>query len=1568
MLTAQHDDGIFQVNHTGPSRAEVAWRRSFRVAVAAIVAIACILGVSASAASAASATFSASASIPVPPASNFAGSGGGDGWAVALSETAVYNVFHHQTTLQVACHLQATAEPCFSPRTITDLMGQNFATSGQPGLYLDQQTGKLYVYATRTSDETAGVVCINTTEAVTNSDPFCGFTALTPVGGAPRPSGISGASAPMLVGNHFYAFNFVNGVAQTGAENALMCFDVSTDEACSGQPYAIAIGAGKVSDGGFPSPATAAVDGKVIVPLAFEGANNRLACFDPSTGATCAGSWPVTLGTNSYAGNYGAPYPLMNSSATTTGLCIPTGTDQCFTLEGATTATPSGMTSVIQASSPWNGGAFVLGPRIYVPNGNLRGDTGEVECFDYSTGASCANFPKSFENLGYLYTVNPDPQRPTCIWVNSDSGSHQIQDFDAYTGKPCGQGTIRALASQIVVPQPECKPASYISLQIIKPEPSAYTSATVAFDSGDGTAIPGLEEKTLDETGTVSLSGLELNTPTGLPEFLLTFNGVTGKVGTVEVKLTWTGNYNETCEGEHASSVTFSETPTNAAPPKISGKPLSGHKVACERGEWTNTRPTGYSYQWYRDGEEISGATNTEYEVKGEDEGQTLICEVTATNNAGAAKARSKGSEVLEAPEDLTLPSVTGERLAGKTLTCERGTWTGSPTGYTYKWYRGEEEISGAAESKYIVQSADRGHVLTCEVTASNEAGAGAPATSKGVEVLALPANTAVPTISGEDLVGKTLTCGHGSWTNSPTGYSYQWYRDGNEISGATESNYTVQAADSGHTLTCEVTASNLAGESAPATSKGKGVLGTPGDATRPVLSGEALAGKTLTCEHGSWTNSPTAYSYQWYRDGSEISGATGSEYVAQTGDREHTLTCEVTASNAAGESTPATSKGVDVLGLPAETALPSLEGEALAGKTLSCEHGSWTNSPTGYTYQWYRDGNEISGATESKYTVQSADRGHTLTCKVIASNAAGESTPATGKGVEVLGLPAETALPSVEGEAQTGKTLTCEHGSWTNSPTGYTYQWYRDGSEISGATGSEYVAQTGDREHTLTCEVTASNAAGESTPATSNGVEVLGLPAETALPSLEGEALAGKTLTCEHGSWTNSPTGYTYQWYRDGNEISGATESKYVAQTGDREHTLTCEVTASNAAGESTPATSNGVEVLGLPAETALPSLEGEALAGKTLTCEHGSWTNSPTGYTYRWYRDGNEISGATESKYTVQSADRGHTLTCKVIASNAAGESTPATTKGVEVLGLPSETEPPSITGEDVAGKTLTCEHGSWTNSPTGYGYQWYRDGNEISGATGSEYEVQSSDQGQTLTCGVTASNLAGDGVAAASKRTEVPAPPVKTASPVVGAPAAASTPTPLQCSGQDIVLVSVLSSGHSVELSGDARTQYAGDTVTITLSDVSASASKRKGGTTVVSPNGTFQVSVPALSPKAMGSVRYTAWVAGRHSRALKLARLLQITGDVAVKGGSVVGLKLNGHYRGSRTVTLTRLVGCAGTVKYKTMTLGHSGAKSIFLPASSTANTVTYYRAETHVPGGKTFTLPIVVSNS
>ena len=539
---------------------------SRRTAIAA--ALICLCGFAATAASAGAetatySTYSAIQTIPVPPASKFAGAGGGDGWSIALSETNVYNVFHHNTELDVACKVQATAKPCYEPAPgvtyghITDESGHEFLTSGHPGMYLDNHTGRLYVYATRAFDGTAGVVCVDTAK-LPEAGAFCGFTELSGKGEAPN-SSWGGISGPILIGHHWYAFNYFQGKEQTGSENKLMCFDTSTDAACEGQPFAVAVSSGTYDGSDLPSPALGSSGTDVIIPGNF-GTKEQLACWDDATQSTCAGSWPASIKTTNYDESYGAPFPMLDATGKAIGTCLPAPGVECVNTSGEEVASPGEIAKVITGAYIWNGPAVVLGPRVYVPNGA----TESVECFDYSTGKSCTGFPKVLSGLGLLYTVNPDPQRPTCLWVNSDDGPDQIQSFDAYTGEACGGGTVRVLASQFVAPAPQCTPANYVSLQVLTPSRSSYSSGSVAFANGDGELIPGLPEIALDGTGTAGLNGLGLNTATGLPQFLFTLNEPTGPVGSVEVKLTWEGNYDATCaEGK---TVTTPTTPTAVTP------------------------------------------------------------------------------------------------------------------------------------------------------------------------------------------------------------------------------------------------------------------------------------------------------------------------------------------------------------------------------------------------------------------------------------------------------------------------------------------------------------------------------------------------------------------------------------------------------------------------------------------------------------------------------------------------------------------------------------------------------------------------------------------------------------------------------------------------------------------------------------------------------------------------------------------------------------------------------------------------------------------------------------------
>lgn len=514
-------------------------------AVAAVVVFAAILTGSAGAG-----TYTQVQTLPVPPASSFAGSGGGDGWAITLSSDKVFNVFHHNSQLTVNCNLQATATACwtYGAETVTDGNGSGFSTGMHPGASFDDATGKLYVYGTRNADSTSGVVCFDTVLAATNPNPFCGFTPLSGIGeGQVIYWGM--ISAPMQVGTKLYAFNYVNGAAQggptgTGAQNRVMCFDLTTHAACAGQPFAVNLGSGSAFNARYGAYASnaGAIGSQLVIPVIMDGVE-RVACFDTATAASCGGSFPVDLTVSDFNG---APFPLLTAAGGLAGFCLPAPGIPCYSQSGAPAATPAGITSSIFPSEPWNGPAVTIGPRVYVPNGNQNGFSGTVECFDYSSGANCANFPKTFNNLGYLYTVNADPARPTCLWVNADYGGAQIQSFDAYTGGACGSGAIRLLASQFIVPQAQCTPSTYSSLQIISPARNTYASGSIEFDNGAGNPL-GIPNGTLDANGSIDLSALNLNTATGLPQFLVTLVGAPANTGNVVVQLTWVSSFDPAC-------------------------------------------------------------------------------------------------------------------------------------------------------------------------------------------------------------------------------------------------------------------------------------------------------------------------------------------------------------------------------------------------------------------------------------------------------------------------------------------------------------------------------------------------------------------------------------------------------------------------------------------------------------------------------------------------------------------------------------------------------------------------------------------------------------------------------------------------------------------------------------------------------------------------------------------------------------------------------------------------------------------------------------------------------------
>jgi hypothetical protein len=196
----------------------------------------------------------------------------------------------------------------------------------------------------------------------------------------------------------------------------------------------------------------------------------------------------------------------------------------------------------------------------------------------------------------------------------------------------------------------------------------------------------------------------------------------------------------------------------------------------------------------------------------------------------------------------------------------------------------------------------------------------------------------------------------------------------------------------------------------------------------------------------------------------------------------------------------------------PGNTANPTITGNAKVGETMSVSNGTWTGSPTSYTYRWQRctsstSCTNIAGGTTQTYVVRSADAGDTLRAVVTASNADGSSTANSNMTATVAagaGAPANTVRPSVTGDAIVGGTLDANNGTWTNAPTTFTYQWLQCdqfGSAcvpVAGATGSSYGIRFADVEGTLRVDVTAKNATGSATRRSTPSDVVQPIPAQS--------------------------------------------------------------------------------------------------------------------------------------------------------------------------------------------------------------------------------------------------------------------------------------------------------------------------------------------------------------------------------------------------------------------------------------------------------------------------------------
>ena len=280
---------------------------------------------------------------------------------------------------------------------------------------------------------------------------------------------------------------------------------------------------------------------------------------------------------------------------------------------------------------------------------------------------------------------------------------------------------------------------------------------------------------------------------------------------------------------------------------------------------------------------------------------------------------------------------------------------------------------------------------------------------------------------SGKAAVGQTVT--FSVTVNGTAPFTYQWYKDGAAVGGASNATYTIAAVRTTDAGTYDVVVSNSAGS----TTSDNAVLDVAGTAAVPAITAQpasvsVLLGKSASLSVTASGTAPLAY--QWRKGGANITGATSATYTVGSAQTSDTGTYSVAVSNSAGSviSGNATLTVTAAAIAPAITTQPS-SSSVTAGTSVSFTVTASGTAPL--SFQWRKGGVNLAGANSATYTiggVQTADAGN---YSVVVSNGtgsvvSGEATLVVDAGVAARPAPtAQLINLSSRAPVGTGTNLT---------------------------------------------------------------------------------------------------------------------------------------------------------------------------------------------------------------------------------------------------------------------------------------------------------------------------------------------------------------------------------------------------------------------------------------------------------------------------------------------------------------------------------------------------------------
>ena len=429
---------------------------------------------------------------------------------------------------------------------------------------------------------------------------------------------------------------------------------------------------------------------------------------------------------------------------------------------------------------------------------------------------------------------------------------------------------------------------------------------------------------------------------------------------------------------------------------------------------------------------------------------------------------------------------------------------------------------------------------------------------------------------------------------------------------------------------------------------------GTPA-VEKPAITTQPASQSVVTNSTATFTVTATGgapLAYQWKKNGADISGANASTYTTPAtsmGDNAAVFTVAVSNSAGTATSTEAT------LTVTAEAVKPSITGQPYAKPVTAGQTATFTVEATGTSplrYQWKKNGTDIADATSSTYTTPAtslADSGTEYS--VVVSNDVGTATSSVGS-LTVTSVPIISTQPAAQ-TVTAGATATFSVTAAGTAPL--RYQWKKGGTDISGATTSSYTTPATSLADSGTAySVVVSNELGT---ATSEAVSLT----VTMAPVITEQPVAKTVDPNATATFSVTATGtapFSYQWQKNGTDISGATSSTYTtpaASSANNNESFTVVVTNSHGS-----ATSNAA-ILSVNVPAAITTHPAAQTAYTSLTATFSVTATGTAPLSYQWKKNGTDISGATASTYTTPATVIGdNNAVFTVVVSNSAGNAT--------------------------------------------------------------------------------------------------------------------------------------------------------------------------------------------------------------------------------------------------------------------------------------------------------------------